>query len=163
MRNYRKNFHAKSDKKQKIFFCTPVSKFQKISTLNICDGGKQIYSKKQKILTRDTLRISVAVDRRCTVKKVSLKTSPPVYFHIIKIDIVDNNVSKPVKILISEKVTLAVMLYFVLCKSINKNVLEWFLPIISKNYPLRKPTNILSRNHSTFCFWLRRGRQMHNT
>ena len=40
-------FHAKLDKKQKIFFCTPVSKFQKILTLNICDGAKQIYLKKQ--------------------------------------------------------------------------------------------------------------------
>ena len=66
-------FHAKSDKKQKIFFYTPVSKFQKILTLNICDGAKQIYPKKKKILRKDTLRISVAAVRRCTVKKVSLK------------------------------------------------------------------------------------------
>ena len=43
-----KTFHAKSDKKQKIFFYTPVSKFQKILTLNICDGAKQIYPKKKK-------------------------------------------------------------------------------------------------------------------
>ena len=36
-----------SDKKQQIFFCTTVSKFQEISTLNnICDGAKQIYPKK---------------------------------------------------------------------------------------------------------------------
>ena len=48
-------FHAKSDKKQKIFFYTPVSKFQKILTLNICDGAKQIYPKKKKILRKDTL------------------------------------------------------------------------------------------------------------
>ena len=40
-------FHAKSDKKQKIFFYTPVSKFQKMLTLNICDGAKQIYPKKK--------------------------------------------------------------------------------------------------------------------
>ena len=51
-------FHAKSDKKQKIFFHTPVSKFQKILTLNIGDGAKQIYPKrKKKILSTDTLRI----------------------------------------------------------------------------------------------------------
>lgn len=31
-------FYAKSDKNQKILFCKPVLKFQKISTLNICDG-----------------------------------------------------------------------------------------------------------------------------
>ena len=58
-------FHAKSDKKQKIFFCTPVSNFQKMSTLNICDGAKQIYPKKQKkILRKDSVRISEAVDGR---------------------------------------------------------------------------------------------------
>ena len=39
---------AKSEKKQKIFFYTPVAKFQKILTLNIYDGAKQIYSKKKK-------------------------------------------------------------------------------------------------------------------
>ena len=42
------NVSCKSDKKQEIFFYTPVPKFQKISTLNICDGAKQIYPKKQK-------------------------------------------------------------------------------------------------------------------
>ena len=41
-----KKFHEKLDKKQKIFFCTTVSKFQEISTLNICDEAKQIYPKK---------------------------------------------------------------------------------------------------------------------
>ena len=35
----------------------------------------------------DTPQISEAVDRRCTVKKVSFKISPPVYLYIIKIDI----------------------------------------------------------------------------
>ena len=43
-----KKFHAKLDEKQKIYFYTPVSKFQKISILKICDGVKQIYPKKQK-------------------------------------------------------------------------------------------------------------------
>ena len=41
-------FHVKADKKQKMFFYTPVSKFQKILTLNICDEAKQIYPKKKK-------------------------------------------------------------------------------------------------------------------
>ena len=54
-------FHAKLDKKQKILFYTPVSKFQKILTLNICNGAKQIYPKKKKILRKDALHISVAV------------------------------------------------------------------------------------------------------
>ena len=44
-------------------------------------------NKKKKILRRDTLQISVAVLWRCTVKKMPLKVLPPVYLHIIKIDI----------------------------------------------------------------------------
>ena len=58
--------------------------------INICDGVKQIYPKKQtkkKILRKDTVRNSEAVGARCSVKKVSLKISPPVYLHMIKIDI----------------------------------------------------------------------------
>ena len=59
-----------------------------IFSLNVCDGEKQIYPKKQKkILRRDILRISVGAVRRCAVKKVSLKNSPPVYEHSIKLDI----------------------------------------------------------------------------
>ena len=41
-----KIFMKNQIKKQKILFCTTVSKFQEISTLNICDGAKQIYPKK---------------------------------------------------------------------------------------------------------------------
>ena len=67
-----KKFHWK---KQKIFFCT-IPKFQKIATLNICDGTKYIYPKKQKKLRRkDTLRISEAVVWRCSVKKENLRTA----------------------------------------------------------------------------------------
>ena len=42
-------------------------------------------SEKKKILRKDTLQISVAAVQRCTIKKVSLKNSPPVYWHITKI------------------------------------------------------------------------------
>ena len=88
-RSYGKKCHVKLDKKQKIFFCPPVRKFQKISTLNICNKAKQIYPKKQKkkLLRKDTLRVSEAVIRKCCVKKVSLKILPPVYLHIIETDI----------------------------------------------------------------------------
>ena len=56
--------------------------------LNVCDEVKQIYPKKQKkILRKDTVRISEAVGGRCSVNKLSLKSSLPVYLHIIKIDI----------------------------------------------------------------------------
>ena len=42
-------------------------------TLNVCDGVKQIYPKKQK---KDSVRISEAVGGRCSLKKLSLKISP---------------------------------------------------------------------------------------
>ena len=67
------------DKKQKIFSCKTVSEFQTISTLNISDGAKQIYPKKQKkILRKDILQISKAVICRYSAKKVSLKMLAPV-------------------------------------------------------------------------------------
>ena len=92
--SYWKKFHVKSDKKQKIFFATPVSKFQEISTLNICDGAKQIYQKKQKQKQKEdskkrySTKSSRAI-RRFNVKKVPFifKISPPAYLHIIKIHI----------------------------------------------------------------------------
>ena len=83
---YWKKFHAKSDKKQKTFFCTPVRKFQKTST----SATKQnifIQKNKKKLLRKDTLRVSQAVIRKCCIKKVSLKILPPVYLHIIETDI----------------------------------------------------------------------------
>ena len=80
------------DKNQKTFFCTTVSKFQEMLTLNICDGAKQIYSKKQKknVLRRDIPRTLVAVIKRFNLKKVTsvFKISPPAYLHIVKIDII---------------------------------------------------------------------------
>ena len=41
--------------------------------------------KEKKILQKDILQISVVAIRRHTVKKVSLKNSPLVYWHITKI------------------------------------------------------------------------------
>ena len=35
----KKKFHENSDKEQITFFCTPVTKFQKISTLDNSDGA----------------------------------------------------------------------------------------------------------------------------
>ena len=55
------------------------------------EQNKEIYPKKQtsKILRRDTLQISVAAIPSFNVKKVSFvfKISPPVYVHVIKINI----------------------------------------------------------------------------
>ena len=42
---------------------------------------------KKKLLRKDTLTVLEAVIRRCCVKRVSLKTLPPVYLRISKIDI----------------------------------------------------------------------------
>ena len=54
--------------------------------------------------------------------------------------IVDKNLSKSVKIPVSEKTALSSIFYFekalFFCRSINKNVLEWFLLITSKEYTL---------------------------
>ena len=46
--SYWKKFHGKSDKKQKIFFSTPVMKFQKISTLNIYNEANQFIHRNKK-------------------------------------------------------------------------------------------------------------------
>ena len=78
-------FHVKADQKQKIFFYTPVSKFQKVLTLNICDGAKQIYPKKKKDSKE---RYSTNFSSSCPKvysKKGVIKNSPPVYWHITKI------------------------------------------------------------------------------
>ena len=65
----------------------------------------------------------------------------------------DKNLSKPVKILLSEQIALAAMFYseqvFVLCMLINKNVMEWFLLTICKKNTLPRSKNLISRNHPT--------------
>ena len=89
--------------------------------------------------------------------------------NIIKLNkVMDKNLSEPVKILISEQTTFAIVIHFgqvfVFCSLINKNVLEWFLLTICKEHTLQRSTNLLSRNHLTLCFWLRReSRQIPNT
>ena len=51
---------------------------------------------------------------------------------------------------------------FVFCRLINEDVLERFL-IMCKEHTLSRSANLLSRNHTILCFWLRReGRQMPN-
>ena len=85
--SYRKKFQAKSDKKQKISFCTPVRKFQKTWTSATKQNRFNKKKTKKKLLRKDTLRVSKAVIRKYCVKKVSLKILPPVYLHIIKTDI----------------------------------------------------------------------------
>ena len=77
----------------------------------------------------------------------------------------DKNLSKPIKILISEQVALAATSYFeqvfVFCMIFNKNVLVWFLLILCKEHILHRSKNCLSRKHSTLCSLLiKKGRKM---
>ena len=52
---------------------------------------------------------------------------------------------------------------FIFCMLINKNLLEWFLPIICNEHTLRRSRSLFSRNHP-ICFWLGRdSRQITNT
>ena len=77
-------------KAENIFLltCTEISKIFNIKYLqwSKTDLSKETKKKKKKILRRDYLQISVAAILKCTVKNVSSKILPPVYFHIIKIN-----------------------------------------------------------------------------
>ena len=65
-----------------------------------------------------------------------------------------------VKILISEQIAFAAVLYFgqvfVFCRLINKSTLEWFLTKLVYTNTLTRSTNSCSRNQPTLCFWLAR-------
>ena len=68
----------------------------------------------------------------------------------------DNILSKSIKIVVSDQIALADVLYFrkifVFCRLINKNELEWFLLKIRKERTLKRSTNRFSRNHPALCF-----------
>ena len=72
----------------------------------------------------------------------------------------DKNLSKLVKIVISEQMALDTVFHFaqvfLFYRLISKNVLEWFLLIICKGHTLTIFTNPFSGNHPTLCFWWRR-------
>ena len=143
-------------KAENIFLHTSIT-FQKISTLNISDGAKQIYPKKQKkiLLRKDTMRISEAVVGRYSVKKVALKICP--LFNCISLKKTLSSEQQPVQTGQNHDIgTYSPCCNFLLlffCRSSNKNVLECFQPIISKEYTLTRSTNLLSRNHPTSFFY----------
>ena len=62
-----------------------------------------------------------------------------------------------------EQIDLAAVFYFgrvfVFCRSVNKNLLKWFLLIITKEYTPTRSTNLRSRNYTTL---RSEGRQMPN-
>ena len=65
-----KSFMQNQIKSRNIILHTSIN-FHKTSTLNNCDGGKQIYPKKQKkILREDILQISETVVRGVLYKHV---------------------------------------------------------------------------------------------
>ena len=68
-------------------------------------------------------------------------------YHQNRHSVAGNNLSKPVRIIISEFLFLTLLLFF--CRSSNKNMLELFLLIISKECTPTRSTNLLSRNHPT--------------
>ena len=68
-------------------------------------------------------------------------------YHQNRHSVADSNLSKPIRIIISKFLFSTLLLFF--CRSSNKNMLEWFLLIISKEYTPTRSTNLLSRNHPT--------------
>ena len=72
----------------------------------------------------------------------------------------DKNLSELIKILVSGQVALSAMFHcepvFVFWRLINKDVLKWFLLVICKEQTLSRLTNLLSRNHPTFCFLIKK-------
>ena len=60
------------------------------------------------------------------------------------------NLSRVLKILVSEQTGLAATVYFeqvfVFCILINKKVLEWFLQIACKEHTLTRSANLFIRN-----------------
>ena len=71
--------------KSRKYFC--IHQYQNLRNFNIKHlqwSKADLLKEKKYILRKDTVRISVAAVRRCTVRKVSLKNSPPVYWHITK-------------------------------------------------------------------------------
>ena len=57
---------------------------------------------------------------------------------------------------LSVELTIAAIFYFeqifLFCIVINKNVLEWFLLIMRKEYTLSTTPNLFNRNHLVLCF-----------
>ena len=72
-------------KSRKYFSIHQYQNFRNFNIKHLQWSKADLPKEKDKILKKDTLRISVAAIQRYTVKKVSLKYLPPVYWHITKI------------------------------------------------------------------------------
>ena len=124
-----------------MFFWAPVRKFQKTST-SVTNQNRFIKKKnKKKLLRKDTLWVSEAVIRKFCVKKCDLKNFTTCLFAYYwnRHQVVDKNLSIFQNPNI-KKIALSSIFYFekvlLFWRSINKDVLEWFLLITSKEYTL---------------------------
>ena len=124
-----------------MFFWAPVRKFLKTST-SVTNQNRFIKKKnKKKLLRKDTLWVSEAVIRKFCVKKCDLKNFTTCLFAYYwnRHQVVDKNLSIFQNPNI-KKIALSSIFYFekvlLFWRSINKDVLEWFLLITSKEYTL---------------------------
>ena len=69
---------------ENIFLYTSIKISQNFNIRHL-QWSKADLPKEKKTLRKDTLRIPITAVRRYAVKKVSLKNSPPIYWHINKI------------------------------------------------------------------------------
>ena len=74
-------------KVENIFLHTSIKFSENFDIKHLQRSKADLSKETKKILGNDTLRVSEAVIQRFFVKKVSLKNLPPVYLHIIKVDI----------------------------------------------------------------------------
>ena len=82
---HEKRFMQSRLKNRKHFVIYQYQCFRNFNIKHLQWSKADLPKEKDKILKKDTLRISVAAIQRYTVKKVSLKHLPPAYWHITKI------------------------------------------------------------------------------
>ena len=138
---------------------------KKISeNFNIYNKAKQIYPKKQK---KKASKKRYSMSFRSSHSKVLCKKgvlknfTTRLFAYFKRHQVVDKNLSL-CQNLKFRKTALSSIFYFekvlLFWRSINKNVLEWFLPITSKEYTLfiytlTRSSNLLCRNHPMLRFW----------
>ena len=66
-------------KSRKYISIHQYQNFRNFNIKHLQRSKADLQKEEKKVLRKDTLRISVAAVWRCTIRKVSLKNSPPVY------------------------------------------------------------------------------------
>ena len=162
-------FHAKSDKKQKIFFyiCTSIKILENINIKDLQWSKADDLSKEKKRDSKERYSTNFSSSHsEVHCKKGVLKNSPPVYWHITKIDInpLSANPRKWQNTLKQFVGNLPTN-----CLSVFDQFVKLALKGLRSGQDLSKPAKILisltrsrslfGRNHSALCF----SRQMPNT